>query len=105
MNALSPLARAPALLETHLAELEARIRGGDEAAWPAYIETARTLSEVLARIAPGAGGELLTTAQLAARLQVSPRTIRRMMKAGKLRPERMGARGRGALRWPAEAAR
>jgi hypothetical protein len=105
VNALSPLARAPALLETRLAELEARIRGGEETAWPAYLETVRALSEVLARTAPGADGQWLTTAQLAARLQISTRTIRRRMKAGALEPVRLAKRGRAALRWGTETAR
>ena len=55
--------------------------------------------------APEVTGRLLTTAELAARLQLSPKTVRRRAKAGQLTPIRFGGRGRGALRWPVEAAR
>jgi hypothetical protein len=61
----------------------------------------RAPSLVLGQTAPGAGGELLTTRQMAARLQLSPRTLLRRAKAGKAEPIRFGERGRGAVRWAA----
>ena len=58
-------------------------------------------SSRLRQTAPGAGGELLTTAQMAARLQIAPKTLLRRAKKGQLEPIRLGQRGRGALRWAA----
>jgi excisionase family DNA binding protein len=94
------LRRAEACLVERLAHLEAQVAAGNEASWSAYCSTA-TLAAIAPVTQPGASGELLTTEQMADRLQLSPRTVRRRAQAGKLEPIRMGARGRGALRWPA----
>jgi excisionase family DNA binding protein len=44
---------------------------------------------------------LATTREMAARLGVTPKTLRKLGKAGKLTAEavRLGNRGRGAIRW------
>lgn len=96
MNALE---RAPRLLDERLGVLEKRIREGDETAWPEYLTTVQALTAAIAAAAPGAGGELLTTAQMAARLQISTKALLRRAKKGQLEPIRLGQRGRGALRW------
>jgi excisionase family DNA binding protein len=95
------LLRAQGRLVARIATLEERLAAGDDAAWPEYGQLAASLASLVAITAPGAAGELLTTAELAARLQVSPRTLRRRAKAGQLEPVRLGKRGRAALRWPA----
>jgi excisionase family DNA binding protein len=104
MNLLSPLARAQRLLEQRLVELEARLAAGEDL-WTAYAEAATALAAIAPTLAPGQNGQLLTTAELAARLQISVRTLRRRAKSGQLEPVRLGQRGRAALRWPAEATR
>jgi helix-turn-helix protein len=95
------IARAEARLVERLEQLEAKLDAGDEPSWSAFCEAAATLAAIVPVIQPGASGELLTTRQLADRLPLSPRTIRRKAKAGELAPIRIGARGRGELRWPA----
>jgi hypothetical protein len=99
MNQLSLLVRAAPLLEKRLGDLEGRIRDGDESCWPEYLATVQALAAALAHTAPGAGGALLTTAQMAARLQISPKALLRRKK--ELEPIRLGKRGRAALRWAA----
>jgi hypothetical protein len=99
---VNALARAPRLLDERLDVLEKRIREGDEAAWDPYLQTVQTLTAALAHTAPGAGGEFLTTAQMAARLQIAPKTLLRRAKKGQAEPIRLGQRGRGALRWAAQ---
>ena len=95
------LLRAEARLVDRLQQLEPMLVAGDEASWTAFCQAAGTLAAIAPATQPGVSGEMLTTRQMADRLQLSPRTIRRKAKAGELTPIRMGARGRGALRWPA----
>jgi excisionase family DNA binding protein len=96
------LERAQLRLVGRLDKLEECLAAGDEAAWASYCEVVAALAVVVtAQTAPGASGQLLTTRQLAERLQLSPRTVRRKVKAGELTPVRLGARGRGAVRWSA----
>jgi hypothetical protein len=97
---LSPLARAQRLLEQRLVALEERL-ADDEGVWLVYVATATALAAVTAQTAPGAGGQLLKTSELAARMQISERTLRRRAKAGLIDPVRLGKRGRAALRWAA----
>lgn len=80
--------------------LEARLAGGEDV-WSAYAEAAVALAAIVPTLAPSTGGQLLTTRQLAARMQISEKTLRRKAKAGQLEPVRFGKRGRAALRWAA----
>ena len=97
----SRLAHATGLLSERLADLEARLRGGDEAAWEPYLATLNALVAVLPHLAPGARGELLTTAQMAARLGVAPKTLLKHKAAGAVKP----ALQRGKLiRWKGDEA-
>ena len=97
------LSRAEHRLLERLAELEARLGPGlDSGAWIEYGALVQALAAIAPATAPGSNGELLTTEQLAARLQISERQIRRRTKDGKLKPVRLGAR---TVRWPAGAAR
>lgn len=95
------LARAARVVEGRLADLEGRATAGDETVWPAYLETLAAAVTLKRTLAPGARGEMLTTAEMADRLQLSTKTVLRKVKAGQLKPERFGKRGRGALRWSA----
>lgn len=97
--AQAALLRVSARLVDRLGRLETRLDAGDERAWRPYTDAARALAAVAPLTTPEARGALLTTQQLADRLQVSTRTVRRRAKRGELQPVRMGGRGRAALRW------
>jgi hypothetical protein len=94
-----------ALLVARLEALESLVQAGDESAWAAYLAAAQTLAALLPHTEPGAHGQLMTTAEMAARMNVSPKTLLRWRKngnvPGKVHAERNGARGRAALRWRA----
>jgi hypothetical protein len=93
------LARAERRLLARLEELDARL-DDDATAWPAYCETAATLATIARQSREN--GALLTTGELAERLNVSSKTILRRAKRGELKPAlRAAARGSGALRWRA----
>jgi hypothetical protein len=85
-------------LAARLAVLEAQLDAGEEAAWPAYLELLRTLSTLLPVLSP-AQHRLLTTAQLAARLGISPKTLRKRRALGLARPALQHGR---LLRWRAD---
>jgi hypothetical protein len=94
------LERAARRLGDRLAELEDRLQQGDTDAWTPYLDTAQALATVLPAIAPGARGELLTTEQMAARLNIAPKTLLRRRARGQVKPAlQLGQRGRAALRW------
>jgi len=97
------LRRVEARLLAHLDQLEPRLDQGDDL-WPAYCEAAAALAAIVAHTVPGADGHLLTTKELAAALQVSPKTLLRKRQAGRLTAVELGKRGRAALRWRADAA-
>jgi excisionase family DNA binding protein len=67
-----------------LDKLEPQIIDGDADTRREYRETAVALAQLVA--AAERRGDLLTTAELAERLNVSTRTIRRRKKAGTLKP-------------------
>jgi hypothetical protein len=95
--------RAYALLLPRLAALEQRIEQGDESAWAEYLETVQTLATLLPHLQPGVEGRMLTTREMADRLNVSTKTLRKWGKAGNV-PEgvkvvRNGVAGRAAIRW------
>jgi hypothetical protein len=92
----SRLEYAAGILSARLSDLEARIRDRDETAWEPYLATLNTLAAVLPHVTPGARGELLTTAQMAARLGLRPKTLLKHKAAGVVKP----ALQRGKLiRW------
>jgi hypothetical protein len=97
------LRRALPLLEARAVEFEGRVRGGDETAWPGYLRVLSCLAAILAQAEPRAG-ELLTTAELAARMGVAPKTLLRRRARGEIQAVQLGKRGRAALRWRADAA-
>jgi hypothetical protein len=93
------LERGAQRLAARLAELEERLNAGDPV-WREYAATMRTLAIVMPAIAPERRGHLMTTAQMASRFNISPRTLLRRAQTGKAQPAvRLGTRGRAALRW------
>lgn len=97
------LLRAQLRLVDRLAGLDARLTAGDESLWSAFCEAAVALAAVAPQTAPGAGGRMMTTAEMAATLNVSPKTLLRRAKKGQAQPLRLAARGPAALRWRAPA--
>ena len=70
-------------LVARLAVLEGQLDAGDRDVWSEYTDVARTLAAIWPLLAPG---QLLTTAQLAAKLGISPKTLRRRKALGLLQP-------------------
>ena len=102
MSLMSPrdpravLKRAVARLQARAAALEQRIETGDDGAWSAYVEAIEALAAVLPRLDRGADGALLSTAEMAHRLGVAPKTLLRHVARGSVTP----ALHRGKLlRW------
>ncbi len=79
--------------------MEAALDGGDEAAWSQYLSTVGALTATLTQLGPR-GGDLLTTAEMAARMGISAKTLLKHKARGIVRP----ALQRGKLiRWRADA--
>jgi hypothetical protein len=72
-------------LVARLTVLEAQLDAGDGEGWSDYLEVARTLAAIWPLLVP-AQHRLLTTAELAAQLKISPRTVRRRKALGLLQP-------------------
>ena len=83
---LSSLSRIVPHLEARLAQLEGRLRDGDETAWPDALATANTLCTVVSQLPPGVKGKLLTTKEMAARLGISGKTLLKHKAKGTVRP-------------------
>ncbi len=90
------LARAARLLAERLDGLEKRIRAGDQAAWVPYLESARALGALLANLPPDRREGFLTTAEMAERLNISPKTLLRRKARGEIRPAVQAGR---LIRW------
>ena len=86
VEATGRLERAIRLLLARAGQLEELVYGGDEAAWVSYLATLDTLANILDHVAPGRHGELLTTSQMAARLNLSPKSLLRRKARGEIRP-------------------
>lgn len=89
------LAEAERLLQERCSALAARIKAGDDTVWPDYNAAITTMRALI----PPERQPLSTTAEMAERLNNSPRTVRKLGKAGKLEAVRLGKRGSGAIRW------
>jgi len=91
------------LLVPYARALAQRFGSGDETALVEYRCTLETLAKLAAFGAPN-DRPLMTTAELAARLNISAKTVLRKRKSGVLVPAKvLGRRGTGALRWTAPA--
>ncbi len=66
--------------------MEARLAAGEEAAWPEFLEAAKVLALLLPALAPDQRGALLTTAEMADRLGISPKTLLKHKANGAIRP-------------------
>lgn len=93
----SVLERAARRVADRLVGLESRLDSGGDPAWRDYLDAARTLA-ALVPLLPASQG-LLTTAELAARLGVAAKTLRKWRAAGWARPAL--ERGR-VVRWTAD---
>jgi excisionase family DNA binding protein len=93
------LRRAEVRLLARLAVLERSLAADEGTGWPDYLDTLRALAALAPLLVPGADGRALTTAEMAERLGISSRTLRRHRKAGTVEAVQLGERGRAALRW------
>jgi len=91
------LQRAESRLAARLEQLEP-VLTDDAGAWQEYRETAVALATLATSAAQR--GDLLSTSELASRLGVSPRTVRRRKKSGDLTPALQ--LGKRVLRWRAD---
>ncbi len=96
LSSLVALQKAEPLLVKRLGQLQDRLRAGDEAAWPEFLGVLNTLASLLSNLRPEAGGPMLTTAEMASRLGVKPKTLLKHRAEGKIRPA--VAQGK-LLRW------
>lgn len=94
------LDRAARWLGQRVDSLEKRIQEGEEEAWEPYQEALRTLAALLPHLGPQTGA-LLTTAEMAARLGITSKTLLRHKAEGRIRPT--VAHGK-LLRWSGKEA-
>ncbi len=79
------LRKAESVLTERLEQLQTRVQEGQEAAWGEMCEVVRTLAQLHTALLPEHGGAMLTTAEMASRLGVSPKTLLRHKKEKRLR--------------------
>ena len=79
------LQRSAGVLAARLVELEAEV-ADNESRWANYIATVHALAAIAPSLAPEHGGALLTTAEMAERLGISPKTLLRQKSTGGIRP-------------------
>jgi excisionase family DNA binding protein len=73
-----------------------RLDAGEDC-WAEYTPAVVALNALV----PSERRPLTTTREMAERLNVSPKTVRKLGKTGKLEAVRLGKRGTGAIRWRA----
>ena len=84
-------------LLTRLQELGARLDAGEDHLWTEYLSIITTINVLV----PAERRPWVTTKEMATKLGVAPKTVRRLGTDGKLEHVRFGARGTGAIRWKA----
>ncbi len=94
--ATATLTRAARRLSARLEELERKLDADDEAAWLEYRDSAVALATITAQLRPEATGQLLSTEEMASRLNIAPKTLLRRKARGEIRPALQ--RGR-LIRW------
>lgn len=90
------LERAVVLLIDRLRVLKGRLDPSGGGAWQAYLDTVIALATLLPSLTPERRGSLLTTAEMAQRLRISPKTLLKRKRRGEIRPT--VERGR-LIRW------
>lgn len=94
------LEHAAQRLADRLGQLEARLQDSDVAAWSEYATVTASLAAILPALAPDPHGDLMTTAEMASRLGIAPKTLLKRRAKGLVgQPVVLGKRGRAALRW------
>ena len=88
------LAHAERRLVARCQVLAERIDSGEDV-WSEYAAAVIALNH----LSPAERRPLVTTKEMAERLSVTPKTVRKLGRAGKLEGERYGKRGTGAIRW------
>jgi hypothetical protein len=78
------LQRAITLLVGRLQMLEAKLEAGEDL-WGEYRSTVATLVAAMAQLAPGTHGELLTTKEMASRLNLTPKTLLKRRARGQIK--------------------
>lgn len=91
------LGRGLQLLAVRVTALEDRVRAGDENAWPPYLAALQALA---ALDRPARGGSL-TTADMADRLGITPKSLLRRVKRGDVVP---ALRAGKLIRWRGDEA-
>jgi hypothetical protein len=72
----------------------------DPESWGEYLNLVTILATIASQIRPEVTGELLTTSQMAARMNISAKTLLKRRAKGQAQPAVvMGKRGRAAFRW------
>jgi hypothetical protein len=100
---VTPARAALLLAERRLTEGVHQLYETEQGCSAEFVAVAQALALVVAQLRSDPG-ELLTTAQAAERLNVSPKTLRAKAKAGVIsQPTRLAKRGASALRWRAQA--
>ena len=90
------LAEAERRLLARCQALGQRLDAGEDV-WGAYIAAVNAITTLV----PPERRPLATTREMAERLGVAPKTVRKLGRAGKLEAVRLGKRGSGAIRWRA----
>jgi len=80
------LQHAADLLIHRLQFLEDRLEAQDAEVWAEFIRAAQGLATIAPMLAPDRRGHLLTTAEMAERLRVTPKTLLKRKARGELRP-------------------
>ena len=88
------LAEAERRLTARCEDLGQRLDAGEDV-WHEYVSAITTLHALVS----AERRPLATTAEMAQKYQVTPKTVRRWGRTGKLAAERLGQRGRAAIRW------
>lgn len=87
---LLALIRAESHFIERLEKLEPRLGDGDPACWQEYASIASALAAISPQLSASTIAPVLTQQELAERLSVSTRTIRRRVKRGDLPSKRAG---------------
>lgn len=89
LDTLAPvvvLQRTARTITARLSTLQARIDAGDDTAWSDYCQSAATLAAIVPNLSPDRSGPLLTTAEMAWRFGVAPKTLLKHAAAGRIKP-------------------